>query len=110
MAHMRSYLCEGAKHKWSFNGDALTLVVVYGRRCAKREVGRKLCLTKGSWVKVLTQGALLLHRWRRYDSFAVWRRPKRTKVGGVLCRCPVYKMRTYLVIGNQRQIGIVHAG
>jgi len=42
---MRSYLCEGAKHKWSFNGDALTLVVVYGRRCAKREVGRKLCLT-----------------------------------------------------------------
>ncbi|KAH3835406.1 hypothetical protein DPMN_108752 [Dreissena polymorpha] len=50
--------------------------------------------------------------WRnlRYDSFAVWRRPKRRKVGGVLCQCPAYKTRTYLVTGNQRQIDIVHAG
>ncbi|KAH3840593.1 hypothetical protein DPMN_114045 [Dreissena polymorpha] len=28
----------------------------------------------------------------------------------VLCRCPAYKTRTYLVTGNQRQIDIVHAG
>ncbi|KAH3791046.1 hypothetical protein DPMN_169257 [Dreissena polymorpha] len=34
------------------------------------------------------------------------RRSKRNVVvfSGLLCRCPVYKMRTYLVIGNQRQI------
>ncbi|KAH3818991.1 hypothetical protein DPMN_120721 [Dreissena polymorpha] len=28
----------------------------------------------------------------------------------LLCRCPAYKTRTYLVTGNQRQIDIVHAG
>ncbi|KAH3877129.1 hypothetical protein DPMN_000986 [Dreissena polymorpha] len=50
------------------------------------------------------------HARRRYDSFAVWRRPKRRKVGGVLCRCPAYKTRTYLVTGNQRQIDKKHAG
>ncbi|KAH3713917.1 hypothetical protein DPMN_073720 [Dreissena polymorpha] len=62
--------------------------VALRKQTGRTKAGRHADLTLRCKVKVLTQGALLLHRLRRYDSFAVWRRPKRTKVGGVLCRCP----------------------